>query len=100
MTDSARLFHNGVNLQPSYYNDGEVTFGWDLMRAADKIKTLRIEIEPKQAVQARSWISASCSGAQHWASASGTEPGSSQETPAALHTCWLQRQVGFSTTRA
>lgn len=37
---------NGVNLQPSYYNGGNVDFCWTLMRASPKIKSVRIEIEP------------------------------------------------------
>lgn len=50
-------FGNGVNLQPSYYNNGNVTFGWTLMRQNTKIKTLRIEIEPDKVEQAKTWIS-------------------------------------------
>ncbi|NLP58412.1 hypothetical protein [Lutibacter sp. B1] len=37
---------NGVNLQPSYYNSGNVTIGWDLMKTYPGIETVRIEIEP------------------------------------------------------
>jgi mannan endo-1,4-beta-mannosidase len=48
---------NGVNLQPSYYNNGNVTFGWDVMaKYSDKIKTLRIEIEPTSVTQGHEWI--------------------------------------------
>jgi mannan endo-1,4-beta-mannosidase len=48
---------NGVNLQPSYYNDGHVTFGWDLMhKYDDKIKTIRLEIEPDKVSEGRDWI--------------------------------------------
>jgi len=47
---------NGVNLQPSYYNNGIVNFAWPLMRTKDKIKTVRIEIEPTAAAQAKNWI--------------------------------------------
>ena len=50
-------FNNGVNLQPSYYNNGNVTFGWDLMHIYSQIKTVRIEIEPDKVEQAKSWIS-------------------------------------------
>ena len=50
-------FSNGVNLQPSYYNNGNVTFGWDLMHKYSQIKTVRIEIEPDKVEQAKSWIS-------------------------------------------
>jgi mannan endo-1,4-beta-mannosidase len=54
---SARGASNGVNLQPSYYNNGNVNFGWSLMNANTKIKTVRIEIEPGKETQARTWIS-------------------------------------------
>lgn len=49
-------FGNGVNLQPSYYNSGNVDFGWSLMKQQANIKTVRIEIEPGFAVQAKGWI--------------------------------------------
>jgi hypothetical protein len=48
---------NGVNLQPSYYNNGNVNFGWSLMNANTKIKAVRIEIEPGKETQAKTWIS-------------------------------------------
>jgi hypothetical protein len=48
---------NGVNLQPSYYNNGNPNFGWSLMKQQTKIKTVRIEIEPTSVSQAKSWIS-------------------------------------------
>jgi len=54
-------FGNGVNLQPSYYNNGEVDFGWGLMGRNHKIKTVRIEVEPNRALQARGWIQQACS---------------------------------------
>ena len=48
----------GVNLQPSYYNSGDVNFAWDLMRQNSRIKTVRIEIEPFVNINlVRSWIS-------------------------------------------
>lgn len=47
---------NGVNLQPSYYNGGNPNFDWALMKLQTKIKTLRIEIEPDKAPQAKNWI--------------------------------------------
>ncbi len=47
---------NGVNLQPSYYNNGNVTFGWDLMKRYPQIKSLRIEIEPDYVNMAYDWI--------------------------------------------
>jgi nucleoid-associated protein YgaU len=53
-------FANGVNLQPSYYNNGEVNFAWDLMKRRPKIKTVRIEIEPDKALQVRGWIQQAC----------------------------------------
>lgn len=48
---------NGVNLQPSYYNQGKVDFAWPLMQSKDKIKTVRLEIEPDRVLQATDWIS-------------------------------------------
>jgi mannan endo-1,4-beta-mannosidase len=49
---------DGVNLQPSYYNSGNVNFGWSLMKANTKIKTVRIEIEPTVSITTvKSWIS-------------------------------------------
>jgi len=53
----ASAFKNGVNLQPSYYNNGNVTFGWDLMHKYGQIKSVRIEIEPDKVEQGKSWIS-------------------------------------------
>lgn len=50
------VFGNGVNLQPSYYNNGNVTIGWPLMKQQTKIKTVRIEIEPDKVSQAKTWI--------------------------------------------
>jgi hypothetical protein len=50
-------FGNGVDLQPSYYNGGNVTFGWALMQQNPAIKTVRIEIEPGVPIAlAASWI--------------------------------------------
>lgn len=51
------VFGNGVNLQPSYYNNGNPNFGWSLMKQQTKILTVRIEIEPDKVTQAKSWIS-------------------------------------------
>ena len=49
---------DGVNLQPSYYNSGNVNFGWSLMKSNTKIKTVRIEIEPSVSITTvKSWIS-------------------------------------------
>lgn len=47
---------NGVNLQPSYYNNGNVTFGWDMMKKYTQIQSVRIEIEPNMVEQGREWI--------------------------------------------
>lgn len=44
---------NGVNLQPSYYNNGCVNFAWPLMAG---ISTVRLEIEPDKVEQAKGWI--------------------------------------------
>ena len=52
----AVAFGNGVNLQPSYYNNGNVTFGWNVMKKYSQIKQLRIEIEPDKVVQGKKWI--------------------------------------------
>jgi len=49
-------FGNGVNLQPSYYNDGNVSFAWDIMQKYDQIKSLRIEVEPDKVSLAHDWI--------------------------------------------
>lgn len=49
-------FGNGVNLQPSYYNNGNVDMGWSLMKSKGNIKSVRIEIEPGKETQAKTWI--------------------------------------------
>jgi mannan endo-1,4-beta-mannosidase len=55
LTDT--LFGNGVDLQPSYYNGGNVTFGFSLMQQSPNIKSVRIEIEPGVPINvAASWI--------------------------------------------
>ena len=36
----------GVNLQPSYFCNGDMNLGWDLMDNYSHIKTLRIEMDP------------------------------------------------------
>jgi len=53
---SSFVIGNGVNLQPSYYNQGEVNFAWALMKSKDRIKTVRLEIEPDRVKQATEWI--------------------------------------------
>jgi mannan endo-1,4-beta-mannosidase len=51
------LIGNGVDLQPSYYNGGNVTFGFALMQQSPKIRSVRIEIEPSVPIAlAASWI--------------------------------------------
>lgn len=49
-------FGNGVNLQPSYYNNGNVDMGWSLMKSKANIKSVRIEIEPGKETQGKTWI--------------------------------------------
>ncbi len=49
-------FGNGVNLQPSYYNNGNVDMGWSLMKSKGNIKSVRIEIEPGKETQGKTWI--------------------------------------------
>lgn len=51
---------DGVNLQPSYFNNGDVDLGWNLMNPHSKIQTVRIEIEPDEGVSLSTmqrWIS-------------------------------------------
>ncbi len=54
------IFGNGVNCQPAYYNSGNVNFGFSLMKAQSKIKTIRLEIDPYaygfNINQAKTWI--------------------------------------------
>lgn len=55
------VFGNGVNIQASYYNGGNNKLGFDLLNAQDiknKIKTVRIEIDPRYAsiTTAKKWI--------------------------------------------
>ena len=47
---------NGVNLQPSYYYDGDVDLGWDLMSKYPKVRSVRIEIEMGREAIAERWI--------------------------------------------
>eukprot|EP00603_Paraphysomonas_imperforata_P001297 CAMPEP_0114429794 /NCGR_PEP_ID=MMETSP0103-20121206/9683_1 /TAXON_ID=37642 ORGANISM="Paraphysomonas imperforata, Strain PA2" /NCGR_SAMPLE_ID=MMETSP0103 /ASSEMBLY_ACC=CAM_ASM_000201 /LENGTH=303 /DNA_ID=CAMNT_0001599169 /DNA_START=274 /DNA_END=1185 /DNA_ORIENTATION=- len=47
---------SGVNLQPAYYNSGDVTFGWDTMKKYSQIKSVRIGIEPDMVEEGREWI--------------------------------------------
>ncbi|MEO8821072.1 MAG: cellulase family glycosylhydrolase [Ginsengibacter sp.] len=50
------LIGNGVDLQPSYYSGGNVDLGFALMKQQEKIKSVRIEIEPDQVTNATRWI--------------------------------------------
>lgn len=48
----------GVNLQPSYYANGNPNFGWSLMEQySSTIKLVRIEIEPTMDhTSSQSWV--------------------------------------------
>ncbi len=91
---------NGVNLQPSYYNNGNVNFGWSLMNANSKIRAVRIEIEPGRVTQAKTWISQAASNGKsiiatyHKATVLGSD--SSSELTAA-GSWW---RTNYSTLRA
>ena len=65
LASSNWIFGNGVNLQPSYYNGGDVDFGWDFMKQNSKIQTVRIEIEPDALGQAKNWISQANNNGYH-----------------------------------
>jgi hypothetical protein len=56
---------NGVNLQPSYYNSGNVNFAWPLMQTYPAIKTVRIEIEPDSVTPATTWIAEAQNNGYH-----------------------------------
>jgi len=45
-TAAGASFGDGVNLQPSYFCDGDQDLGYDLMSEYPDIETVRIEIEP------------------------------------------------------
>lgn len=49
-------FIGGVTMQPSNYNDGNVTMGWETMKVYPDIQAVRIEIEPDQVEQSKEWI--------------------------------------------
>jgi len=56
--NSSRLvFGNGVNMQPSYSEKGNVDLGWDLVKSIPSIKTVRLEIEDFAVDAAVRWIS-------------------------------------------
>jgi hypothetical protein len=56
MMRDTKTFVGGVNLQPSYYNGGNVTMGWETMKNFTEIQAVRIEIEPDMVEQGREWI--------------------------------------------
>ena len=56
MTTTMPNWGGGVNMQPSYYNGGSVTFGWSLLAQFSQVKSVRIEIEPDKVALAAGWI--------------------------------------------
>jgi mannan endo-1,4-beta-mannosidase len=54
---SRMMFGNGVNMQPSYQENGNVDLGWDLVKSVPSIKTVRLEIESVAVDAAVRWIS-------------------------------------------
>jgi len=50
------IFGNGVNMQPSYQESGDVDLGWDLLKTIPSIKTVRLEIESFAVDAAARWI--------------------------------------------
>jgi mannan endo-1,4-beta-mannosidase len=42
------IFGNGVNVQPSYYHGGNVKLDFDVLNDYNKVKTVRIEIDPRK----------------------------------------------------
>jgi len=56
MTTTTPNWGGGVNMQPSYYNGGSVTFGWSLLAQFSQVKSVRIEIEPDKVALAAGWI--------------------------------------------
>lgn len=51
------MFGHGVNMQPSYTENGNVDLGWDLLKSIPSIKTVRLEIEGFAVGAAVRWIS-------------------------------------------
>ena len=51
------VFGHGVNMQPSYSENGNVDLGWDLVKSIPSIKTVRLEIESNAVDAAVRWIS-------------------------------------------
>jgi Cellulase (glycosyl hydrolase family 5) len=54
--NSSQIIGNGVNLQPSYSENGDVDLGWELMKSIPAIKTVRLEIESFAVDAAVRWI--------------------------------------------
>jgi mannan endo-1,4-beta-mannosidase len=52
----SQSFGNGVNMQPSYQESGNVDLGWDLVKIIPSIKTVRLEIESFAVDAAVRWI--------------------------------------------
>lgn len=46
LTATTGVGGNGVNLQPSYFCNGDQNLGWPLMKANTKIKSVRLEMDP------------------------------------------------------
>jgi len=65
---------NGVNFQPSYYNNGNVTFGFDLLKKYPQIQSVRIEIEPDKVTQAYQWIQEAHNNGYHIIATYHTSP--------------------------
>jgi hypothetical protein len=55
----------GVNIQPSYYNNGNVTVGWETMNNFSAIKAVRIKITPDKVEQGGEWIRQACEQGYH-----------------------------------
>lgn len=54
---SRQMFGNGVNMQPSYQENGDVDLGWHVLRLIPSVKTVRLEIEYWAVDAAVRWIS-------------------------------------------
>ena len=94
---SAGIVPNGVDVQPSYYNNGNVDFGWTLMNSYSNIKSLRIEIEPGYETQAKTWIAQAKSNGKtiiatyhHW-------PDNGSDSSSTLQTAASWWQTNYST---
>lgn len=52
----ASALGDGVNLQPEFTPNGDVTFGWELMKQYPQIKSVRIHIRDVDVGVAKNWI--------------------------------------------